>query len=379
MILAWYKPEDWPRWKEISEDVMCDTYADWLKGANEMIMRATTEAVEIHRAEIDPEECLKWAKSKGRKVDGHARSEFAGLDIGRSFARPYEPPTAWPTPKQMHKDMRELKNMGANFSDLYEPYLRRPKAAVCPIFRVTEDSIEQFGSGVLLRFGAYRFLITAAHVLDEIEKNELLIPGREQLIPMAGSYAWTPLPSTGSRCHDKRDVAYFRFTNADELDEELVFLDGGDCDPSDVTAADDPYTIVGFPAEESSTMADKASTRVSAFSGDGVADYRYRTLKLDPSHHILVQFRMKRAFHYTTMQQGKHPKLEGVSGGGVFAWDKALPAPTALGQPKLVGIVTEYHPRSHVFVVTRLHVLLSAMHRNIPDLPFGYASFPSKK
>jgi hypothetical protein len=80
---------------------------------------------------------------------------------------------------------------------------------------------------------------------------------------------------------------------------------------------------------------------------------------------------MKRAIHYSNMLRWRPPHPEGMSGGGIFAWDKALPEMSALRQPNLVAILTEYHEHKNVFIGTRLSAYLMAIHKNDPTLPIA--------
>ena len=82
MNLAWYREEDWPRWLEISDDEMCATYSQWLKGAEKTLLEATRQGTVVHRTEIRPDEFLTWAKLKRIPLNGHARIEFAGERFG---------------------------------------------------------------------------------------------------------------------------------------------------------------------------------------------------------------------------------------------------------------------------------------------------------
>lgn len=378
MAIAWYRPEDWSVWTAISTDKMCETYEKWLKGARQAVLEATRDGLETHRVTITPDEFKKWAEKNGKRLDGRSRSEFASLKIGAQFTKPYDPPKQYPERKEVNKAMREYKAAGGDFSEIFEPYLRRPQAAICPVFRVKSDSEpQQFGSGVLIRFGEDCFLISAAHVLDDLDMNEVLIPAETGMLSLSGRFGRTPLPQEG-RESDNIDMAYFHLdaSTVKLMNSELVFLDERDCDPLDLTTAGDVYSVIGYPASSSSVSDGQLITGISTYSGEGIHDHRWRSMGLDRRKHLLVQWRAQKAMHYTTLNQGGKRDLSGVSGGGVFAWDKALPDPKAMKQPKLVGIVTLYHPKLHVFVGTRLHVLLGALHKHFPDLPFGYVDHP---
>ena len=75
--VAWYRAEDWPRWKSISEDGMDDTYEEWLKQARQAVLTMSLESMEVHRVSVDPDEFLNWARSKRKPITSASRSEYA--------------------------------------------------------------------------------------------------------------------------------------------------------------------------------------------------------------------------------------------------------------------------------------------------------------
>jgi hypothetical protein len=77
--IAWYRPEQWQRLREISSDVenIEDTYEEWLTKAEEMIRKADPSHVVIEKVECDVEEVLAWCNERRLEVDGKSRSQFA--------------------------------------------------------------------------------------------------------------------------------------------------------------------------------------------------------------------------------------------------------------------------------------------------------------
>jgi hypothetical protein len=372
--IAWYKPEDWKLWKSSSHDEMCDTFEEWLEGANKAVEKFSRAGAVVHRVEIDFTKFAAWTQQRGLKCDGHNRSLYASEIFGKRYSKPYVPVNPMPTPKELNKLFRSYREQNPNekvLGEIFEPYLRRPKGSVCPIFRTNEQGTEQFGSGVLVRIGEHHFLLTAAHVLDDSERYDLLIPGRDGLKGLNGHFAGMRMPSSGNRSDDRYDIAYVKLLKEElgMLHHDLMFLEAHECDTFDAVTAKDTYTVIGYPAEKSKTSSGEVATSIFSFSSEGVKDYRYKKIGCNLDHHLLVQFRRHRAFSYKTMQNSGVPDFAGLSGGGVFAWSKELPDPRALSQPKLTAIVTEYHVRSHVFVATRLSCYLACLKKNDPDLP----------
>jgi hypothetical protein len=369
--IAWYHSEEWHRWKEISDDrdTMCESYDHWLEGAEHLVKTFTKDGVEVHRVEIGVDEFVAWATKNGVTKDGRARSDFASQKLGKMLMKPDIPVEKLPDAKKLKEMMKDLKIK--DLSDPFEPYLRRPRAAVCPIFRDLKSGIEQFGSGVLVRIGDAHFLLTVAHVMDEIETGVLMIPSKSGFIPLSGLVAGSKLPESGFRKDDRYDIAYVRLDAevVSEIHDDFLFLNADDSDAFDETASKDAYTIIGYPARRSGTEGNIAYTDQFSLSGEGVADSRYGLLGCNPRHHILVQCRRNRTVRYSDMRRQQFPLPEGLSGGGVFAWDKDLPKLSALKQPKLIGILTEYHRQKNVFVGTRLGCYLTVIHQADPTLP----------
>lgn len=377
--MASYRAEDWQEWKSISASDMCNTWEEWKIGVDQSLLEATKEGVIVHMQEIRPDAYKSWIEETGKTINGYTRGEFAGLQMKDRFTRPYTPPDKFPKQVEVTRALRKAvqSNPELSLSKVAEPYLRRPTAGICPIFRADDEGKpEQFGSGILLRLSDRSVLASAAHVLDDFKNHEILIPGQQSLVAMSGGYSVSQLPETGSRNDDKIDVGYFPLDSsfAHSLDDSLIFLDGFDSDPMDETQHNDTYTIIGYQASLSSSEGKTVSCEISRVTCDGVLDHRYGKLGLNPKHHILLQYRMQKGISYETMIQGKKHVFDGMSGGGVFAWSKDLPNPHYFAQPKLCGIVTGYNPHHNVFIATRLGHVLSAILNEFPDLPI----FPSK-
>jgi hypothetical protein len=204
--IPWYKPEQWTRWREISDDRdgMSEAYDHWLHGANHAIREFTKSGLEVHRVTIDVDEFIAWTEREGVSIDGHARAEFASNKLGKKLLRPDPLPQDLPDSKQLKEIVQQLK--GKDLSEVWEPYLRRPTASVCPIFRETIAGLDQFASGTLIRIADKHFLLTAAHVTDD--KRPLMVPAKKGFTHLYGSFAGSRLPESGSRNDDRYDIAY---------------------------------------------------------------------------------------------------------------------------------------------------------------------------
>lgn len=374
IVVPRYVKEDWPVWKALSKDPMCDSWEEWNEGMEDFFLKAAKDRAIVHAVTIRPGAFREWAEKNHKRFDGHSRAEFAGFMIKDRFLRPYEEPAELPTQAEVNRHLRNVikSNPDISLSDINDSYLRRPQAGVCPLFRANrEGEPEHFGSGVLIKIGDEHFLASAAHVFDEFKTHPILIPGLDGLTEVTGGYKVTPLPASGSRDDDAVDVGYFHFENGTErlLHDSCIFLDERDLDAMDETSDGDVYTAIGYQAELSEASDGVASTELSRITCSGVSDHRYEKLGLTPQKHLLLQYRVNKGVSYRTMHQGKRHDFSGMSGGGAFAWSKELPNPHALSQPYLVGILTTYVPYHNVFVVTRLGSILAGILNDFPHLP----------
>lgn len=251
--------------------------------------------------------------------------------------------------------------------------LSRSRAAICPLFRPVRDRIEQFASGVLVRIGEARFLLTAAHATDE---QEILVPGAHGIEELSGHYSFTRIPESGGRTSDRYDIAFVRIEDglAAEVHPQLTFLDAEECDLADRMRLGEAYSVIGFPSRRSASTATVAETSLLTLTGSGVSPQTYEKLEFSRLDHVVLQFRRRKAIDSVSGFRTPPCLPEGMSGGGIFAWSKRLPDLRKLEAPKLVGVVHEYHDTRGLFVGTRLSCYLRFIRLQYPDLPIRRAS-----
>ena len=76
---AWYRPEQWQRVRDISEDAddLADTYLEWLQLAEENFNRLRSYGVAIEKIDIDSEQLILWCNEQGLEITGESRSSYA--------------------------------------------------------------------------------------------------------------------------------------------------------------------------------------------------------------------------------------------------------------------------------------------------------------
>ena len=76
--VAWYRPEQWQRLREVSEDVdnLEETYDAWLQTAERMIRDGIPSDVIVERIDVDVEEVLAWCNVQGLPMNAASRARF---------------------------------------------------------------------------------------------------------------------------------------------------------------------------------------------------------------------------------------------------------------------------------------------------------------
>src|SRR6184192_3833322 len=76
--VAWYRPEQWQRLREVSEDVenLEETYDAWLQTAERMIRDGIPADVVVEKIDVDVEEVLAWCNVMGLPMNTASRAQF---------------------------------------------------------------------------------------------------------------------------------------------------------------------------------------------------------------------------------------------------------------------------------------------------------------
>jgi hypothetical protein len=87
--VAWYRPEQWERLREVSEDVdnLEETYDAWLKTAEHLIRNGIPADVRVEKIDVDVEEVLAWCNVHGLPMNASSRSRF----VSERVRQKYEP------------------------------------------------------------------------------------------------------------------------------------------------------------------------------------------------------------------------------------------------------------------------------------------------
>ena len=76
--IAWYRPEQWQRLRDVSEDVenLEVTYEAWLQTAEQMLREGIPADVSVEKVDIDVEEVLAWCNARNLPMNAQSRSRY---------------------------------------------------------------------------------------------------------------------------------------------------------------------------------------------------------------------------------------------------------------------------------------------------------------
>jgi hypothetical protein len=76
--MAWYRPEQWDRLRELSADVevLEANHAEWLTFATRTFEDLRKRGIPVEKVDVDVEEIWAWCQRQGRPMDGKTRADY---------------------------------------------------------------------------------------------------------------------------------------------------------------------------------------------------------------------------------------------------------------------------------------------------------------
>ncbi len=235
---------------------------------------------------------------------------------------------------------------------------------VLPLFAETSNGKPKLvGSSFLVSSGTDSYLLSAAHVFDELKAGRELFFYIDLLTKrkLSGNLRLTKMPEGKNRKNDRLDVGVLKLEGPGlppYPKVEKFPLPIGALMPNALPREDKQYLLVGFP--ESKSRANPAKREVVSelysFRNISVPSPKYADLGVTPQSHVVLIFDRK----HTVGPDGQiraFPEPSGISGSPVWLlYDENGPNdPT---QTPIVGIAIEHHKTHHAIVATDIDIAL---------------------
>lgn len=241
--------------------------------------------------------------------------------------------------------------------------------AVLPIYAVVRKSYTHLGTCTLLQIAGQRFLVTAAHVLDEYKKAELWVGGMRHVVPLTGRFVDSIAPG-GLRKQDHHDIAILQVHEA--LGQALgdVIYIGPESMSKNQRQAEKKvlYLWIGYPNSKNKNV--HATRREvdaefwnhigpGGLTHDGLGEWAKKT-----TEHLFIDVPKKHAKNAAGEKiNAVHPK--GTSGGAIFYVrdfsNASTFCPGTKCRPMLEGIIIEGHLNERVLVAVQIGVVIQAV------------------
>ena len=208
------------------------------------------------------------------------------------------------------------------------------------------------GSGFLLESGRSKYLVTAAHVLDEQEgaDSSLYFPISNGEFFMVEGNAYKSPKVDGRRDLDKIDLAVIKLKQKcnEKLEDEnfisvdQINLDFSSCDHAICIA-------MGYPATQNKRVnkkRNKVKRTPYSYTAETLRGEPFYRTKGDPYSNLLIKFKKKHSQN-TQGTDVTAPDPHGMSGGPLWHFDPK-------GNPKLIGVLIEFHKNEGAMMSTRI-------------------------
>lgn len=233
---------------------------------------------------------------------------------------------------------------------------------------------EIVGSCFLLGVDEYRFVVTAAHVLDNLDDRAVYVAGTSgtQPVQLLGLAHLTAKPE-GSRSADKIDIGFWQLES--DMVEKLgavSFISAGDVSRNMAPPEHRLYLTMGFPVSKNKKNVDQRAmtvrTSLATYTGelDSTAEIRERFGAPD-GQHLFLKFHKFSQSADGAKQTTFAPR--GLSGGplidlGNFANPETYYA-GASAKGRLAGMIISRMRADSILVATRIEVIVKAIRAQI--------------
>ena len=243
------------------------------------------------------------------------------------------------------------------------------KSAVRPLYSVTPAYRPRHaGSCVLVVDNGIRYLVTAAHVIDEAKDSVIYIGTDDGFVELVGDWFLTDAPD-GDRNEDQIDIAVARLGNSTLCElGDMHFIPPESC-LLDGLPNDQPYSVaLGWPSKLNENFdAAKRSVKpeaVSFLSSRESNDTTIIRMGGDVEHNCLLAYHPKWAINAVGDKERTGVGL-GMSGGALFlapdVHRSVAQLPGWRCQGKLIGVLIERDPNRRVLFFTQVRMILAEM------------------
>jgi hypothetical protein len=189
--------------------------------------------------------------------------------------------------------------------------------AICPLWILGNQNRPDFvGSSTLLRFGDGHFLVSCAHVADNIDSREVVFIAGETLKRVSGQGRISNLQPGEARQKDRVDSFFIRLSEetAAAMREFYHFASPDEIALGQTTTASTNYTFMGSPMKLAQLRGRVLKPEERSLTAAAMTDEDYAALKLTRFTHVGIRLNGGRLVDLSNRRTNLS-QLNGISGG----------------------------------------------------------------
>ncbi|TGL75983.1 hypothetical protein [Leptospira yasudae] len=263
-----------------------------------------------------------------------------------------------------------LINLKEHIRDTIHLAGRSVDKSIIPIFDIQNEKAVHFGSGILLELSNRKFIISASHVLID-DNPKICIPIKRKIVNINGEIRGTRLPKSNDRTDDRIDIAFMELDkeSAAEIENEYIFLRSSDLGLSLDINTPNVFFIYGYPCTKVKKREDIKEIKAQPFlyfdTNKNITALEFQKTGTNPDFHVLIRYEKKTLQTLDGIRQ-VGPKLNGMSGCGLWCVPSFLTDPNNYVNRVLAGILIEYFAKDmKILVSTRIDLVIEAMRQTL--------------
>ena len=228
------------------------------------------------------------------------------------------------------------------------------------------------GNGVLFTTADRVFVLTAAHVIEEVKDTPPYLAFMNQFIELAGaSWHTNRVPAPLKRENDIYDFGVMEVPGmlAQLLRPSAISISDL-CLPIPKPMSFKGVALNGYPARNFRIHGSLFISLPTTFETRSIPAFMYQRFGRNANEHIVLEW-----FNTCFTPQGvtRSPSMAGLSGCGVWLIPGLVgdswPEYPAFTQPKLMGIFTDHSAKRSALFATQVHVHIDSLLQRYPEIP----------
>lgn len=232
----------------------------------------------------------------------------------------------------------------------------------CQFITEKNGETKAHASGVFIKIDENYFLITAAHVIENLE-NDIFVPlENTDTLKLGGELTINALNISEKRDNDKIDVALLKLCekSVQTISSHYSFLEQNEIEINHSINKLPQYISFGYPCSMTKKKYKTNDLIAKPFNYITIPaeEIIYNELNCETFKNIVVHYEKNRVLNYTTGGYNTGPDTFGISGSGLWFIPSQLVESGHKVVKKLVAILTEWPIRNRKYwIATRIDVI----------------------